>query len=262
MRPLSAARSTNATPIASASIDESKRKELITENRRLLVMEEALNSAFEEAYRSAARDVNVSNRLLIVRIAALHWHTQLRRHLQRGLHTLVAGLDTDPRCDGDVIADQLFLNYFRAVWGDSTSSIEQVVNTLEPLARQSACLGVQQSAALASAATEAFYEVEVFLRIHQMEWAVPPIAAMLAQPFLLFYDVEKYRGVSSPFGRWFTRYQQVLLDAIRQKRSPMLWHGLWLYDRLTGRLVGFSHAARPRDENRVRLDLLITSLVV
>jgi len=249
-------------PSAAAKAGDLKRASLISENRRLLMSEQKVNEAFEAAYRNTTRKLDVNNRLLVVRIAALHWHTQFRRHLQRGLHTSVPGLDSDPRCDGDVVADQLFLNYLRTVWGDSTSSVTEVVETLEPLARQSACLGVEQSEALASAATEAFYDVEAFLRMHQMEWVIPPLASMLTQPFLLFYDVEKYRGINSPFARWFSRYESVLLDMIRQKRSPMLWHGVWLYDRLSGRLLGFSNTARPRNENEVRLDLLLTSLVI
>jgi len=235
---------------------------LIEGGKQLLALEHQINRMLERAYVGASTTltITIDDRVTLVRIASLHWHTQLRRHLQRGLHTAVPGLKDDPRCAGDLLADQLLLEYLRAVWGDTNSSIQRVVDSLTRIAAQSACLGTEQSESFARAAAAAFSDVEAFLRIQQLEWVVPSLAALLAQPLVLFYDVEKYRGVDASLGRWFSKYQQVLVESVQQRRAPMKWHGLWLYDRSTGRLIGFVDQVRPKDENEIRLDRFLTSL--
>lgn len=239
---------------------ESSVSRIIEGSGQLLALEHRINRALEDAYAAASTRLTVDNRVLLVRLAALHWHSQLRRHLQRSLHTSVPGLESDARCAGDLLADQMLLDYLRAVWGDSATSIQRAVDSLGRIAAQSACLGTEQSDHFASAAGGAFSDVEAFLRVQRLEWVIPSLAPLLAQPLLLFYDVEKYRGADGPLARWFGKYQQVLVESVRLQRSPLKWHGLWLYDRTTGRLVGFADRARPRDENEVRLDRFFTSL--
>ncbi len=233
---------------------------LTDEAEQLLALEYQMNRALEDAYIAASKELTVENRILLVQLAALHWHSQLRRHLQRGLHTSVSGLESDSRCAGDLLADQMLLDYLRAVWGDSTSSIQRVADSLGRIAAQSACLGTEQSDQFARASNNAFADVEAFLRVQRLEWVIPSLATLLAQPLVLFYDVEKYRGVDSPLGRWFSRYQDVLVEAAHHRRLPLKWHGLWLYDRTTGRLLGFADRVSPKDENEVRLDRFFTSV--
>lgn len=253
----------SAEPVSNTDVQAAYRSaatRLTDEAEQLLSLEYQINRALEDAYIPASKELTVDNRILLVQLAALHWHSQLRRHLQRGLHTSVPGLESDPRCAGDLLADEMLLDYLRAVWGDPTSSIQRVADSLGRIATQSACLGAEQSDHFARASNDAFADVEAFLRVHRLEWVIPSLATLLAQPLLLFYDVEKYRGVDSPLGRWFTRYQDVLVEAVHHRRLPPQWHGLWLYDRTTGRLVGLAERVIPKDENEVRLDRFFTSV--
>ena len=155
-------------------------------SKQLLALEYHINRDLEDAYIAASSELTVDNRVLLIRLAALHWHSQLRRHLQRSLHTSVPGLEDDPRCSGDLLADQMLLDYLRAVWGDSTTSVARAVDTLVRIAAQSACLGTEQSDHFARAASNAFSDVEAFLRVQRLEWIIPSFAPLQAQTLHLF----------------------------------------------------------------------------
>jgi hypothetical protein len=53
--------------------------------------------------------------------------------------------------------------------------------------------------------------------------------------------------------RWFSDNRLTLVNAIAAGRHAPLWHGLWLYDRRSGRVLGFRHTVKPLNENDVDL---------
>ena len=63
------------------------------------------------------------------------------------------------------------------------------MQALAALARQSACLGEQQSALLASNLYWSYLELRAFLRLNGLERLVPAVAQAAASALLLFHDV-------------------------------------------------------------------------
>jgi len=221
-----------------------------------------INQYLKVAYRTArpATKGKPSNDML--RTAVLHWSAATRRLLQDSLHTQVAGLEDDPDCKGDVVADALMLRYADAVLDPAPAGREaRVVAALTPLARQSACLSTQQSNLYATALVASFDEVAKFLRVNGQETTVPLLAALASQPMLLFYDVEKWRGQIAPLSLWYSNYREILRQVIAASRHPSQWHQLWLYDRRTGLLVGYKPTRLPKDENHIDLELFFQSII-
>ena len=227
---------------------------------KLVEVEEEVNRRFERLYAEAARS---RGQQTLVRLAMLHWTVLLRRRGMASLHTAVEGLADDPDCSGDLIADGLLQTYFDAVLArdDREQGQRDAVDALVKIARQSACIGAQQSALLASDLYWSFRELRSFLRTHQLEAVVPALAQAASSPLLLFYDVEKWRGTEAPLGRWFAEQQEALGQGIATRRHPAFWHGLWLYDRRSGHLLGYQVVtAEPADENEVDLEALFASI--
>ena len=228
--------------------------------KELLETDQGINEDLQRAYKIAASDKSAQANEKNVQIALLHWMVLLRRNTMQGFHTEVAGLEDDPDCAGDVIGDQLLERYFEALFEKDATSRGAAVLALIDLARQTACLGEQQSGRLAARLYRSYMELEGFLRLNGLDEVTPYVAQAAAEPLLLFYDVEKYRGPNSPLMHWFADHREALLQGARTKRNPALWHGLWLYDRRSGRLRGYRVTSRPQNENDVNLELFLGSL--
>lgn len=236
---------------------------LLAAERELFTTELPINEKLRALYASATEDENEhENNPFLVRTSLLHWTILLRRISMRSFHTQVDGLEDDSDCRGDIIGDQLLLRYFDTLFEehDGTRREVEVVRALADLARQSACIGVQQSAKLASDLYWSFVELRGFLRLNGLENLVPYVVQAAAAPLLLFYDVEKYRGPQSPLARWFSENYEWLVAGAETKRNPMYWHGLWLYDRRSGHLLGYRPIAEPVDENDVHLASFFASI--
>lgn len=249
--------------VGSTNHDLARNRLVLLEAERILYnFDLDINAGLQTLYAAAASKDREGDGTL-VRTALFHWAVLLRRRTMRSFHTVVDGLEDYPDCQGDVIADQLLLRYFETLFGEpeGTQREAAAVRALKNLARQSACLGTQQSAWLASDLYWSFVELRSFLRLNGLERLVPLVAQAGAAPLLLFYDVEKYRGSQAPLARWFGENYQWLVRGVETGRLPALWQGLWLYDRRTGRLIGYRPAAEPKDENDVHLPLFFASIV-
>ncbi|MEO8549696.1 MAG: hypothetical protein ABI678_06975 [Kofleriaceae bacterium] len=216
-------------------------------------IEDALDAALRGSYAAglgAADDYRA-----VVRTAAIEWARQVRRHLGDSLHTRVEALQDDPDCRGSVIADALLLDYVVAA-SSPEHRADRVEAALQALAHQTACLEQLQSTRLATAMKIAFDDVETTLRLDHLEGAIPYLAQATASPMLLVQEVERQWGPDEPLSRWFAEYEAALLDGIRTKHQPVLWHGLWLYDRMTGAMRGYRATEHAIDENEVELAAL------
>lgn len=234
----------------------------VRDEAQLKAWDDELNAAIQGLYREVAEDEGTEQVSRLTRIALLHWATTLRRRAMRSYHTLVPGLTDDRECAGDFIGDSLLIEYAEALFLDSNRSDRNslAVVPLAAMAQQAGCLGQAQLSYLASDLYWSFVEVSEFLRHNGLGSVVPYLAQAALQPMLLIYDVEKYRGPGSPLQRWFAEYQPALLEGARTGRLPAFWHGLWLYDRRTGHLLGYRAAVAPETENDVSLELFIRSI--
>lgn len=224
------------------------------EERQLYVADVNLNRALEELYAQSWQKKTGDGEL---RAALLHWTVLIRRALMRDFHTRVPGLENDPDCAGDLVGDGMLLRYFDAVLG------HQEVNAalaLTDIARQSACLGTSQSAFLATVLADTFEELRTFLRLNGHEDLLPYVIQAGSAPLLLIYDVEKYRGSETPLAKWFRDHRDILIEGVESGRQPSRWHGLWLYDRRSGRMFGFKATPKPVDENDVNLARFYASI--
>lgn len=192
--------------------------------------------------------------------ALTSWTDQLRAALAPGMHTVVEGLVDDSDCAGDIVADRLFEHYFDALFTKTDDQRANIIAALSVLARQSACLGSRQSAFLASTLYATYNQVRDQLHQSGADDVIPYLADAASQPLVLFYDVEKYRGAKSPLARWFAENREYLTQGVLAKRHPAMWHGLWLYDRRSGHLLGYKHTLTPRDENDVDLTRFWSSI--
>ncbi len=227
---------------------------------RLFELDVEINERLAGLYRRSyhvGRDVDI----VALRAALLHWHVLLRRRSMRAMHTVVDGLVGDLDCRGDVICDGLLVRYFDALF-DHTGPRSEVaaIRALADLGRQSACLGSEQSAWLAHDLYWSFSELCSLLRAIGYERLVPYLVQAAANPLLIFYDVEKYRGIQAPLSRWFVEHRAALAEGVTNRRAPAAWHGLWLYDRRTGHMLGYQHRETVQDENDVNLNTFFASI--
>jgi hypothetical protein len=240
------------------------RRETFVLERELFDVDLEISQRLEDLYADlgARDDENAGPSLTLV--ALLHWCVLLRRRIMQPLHTRVDSLVEDPDCAGDLIADQLLLRYFAAMLdigeGDEQDAVA-AVRALADIARQTACLGAQQMALLASALYWSFADLRSSLRLGGLERVLPFVVGAAYAPLLLIYDVEKYRGLDAPLARWFAENQEWFLRAVQTRRAPIIWHGLWLYDRRSGHLFGYRAKADPEDENDVNLTHFVASIV-
>jgi uncharacterized membrane protein YphA (DoxX/SURF4 family) len=231
--------------------------------RKLLELDRRIDETLQRIYRQGVAEEGGSAENLLARAALLHWTVLLRRRSMQSFHTKVAGLTDNKSCEGDLIGDQLLLAYFDALFErDETGPAEvRAVQALAALARQTACLGEQQSALLASNLYWSYLELRAFLRLNGLERLVPAVAQAAASALLLFHDVEKYRGTQAPLARWFAEARDALHEGVATHRIPWSWHGMWLYDRLTGQLVGYQAAFPDRGENDIDLAAFLDSIL-
>jgi hypothetical protein len=228
----------------------------------LAALDQEINSALAAVYdRGAhARDAMVDS--VLARVALLHWTVLIRRRAMRSFHTAVDGLIEDGYCAGDFLVDTLLLEYFDTLFAGGDTSERDAVVRLARLARQTACIGAAQSAWLASHLYWTFGELWAFLRFAGLERLLPYVAEAAANPLLLMYDVEKYRGPRAPLSRWFVEMHAVLDVGARTGRLPIAWHGLWLYDRRSGHLLGYRADPERHGENLVDLAAFLSSIIL
>jgi uncharacterized membrane protein YphA (DoxX/SURF4 family) len=231
--------------------------------RKLLDLDRRIDDTLQGIYRQEVKEEGGTAENLLARTALLHWTVLLRRRSMQGFHTKVDGLTDVVSCKGDLIGDGLLLAYFDALFERDEKGPAEVraVQALAALARQSACLGEQQSALLASNLYWSYLELKAFLRLNGLERLVPAVAQAAASALLLFHDVEKYRGSQAPLARWFSEARDALYEGVATHRIPWEWHGMWLYDRLTGQLVGYQAAFPDTGENKVDLAAFLDSIL-
>lgn len=220
-------------------------------------IEDALDAALRGRYAaglSAADDYRA-----VVRTAAIEWTRNVRRQLGDSLHTRVEALQEDLDCRGSVVGDALLLDYVVAA-SSSEHRADRVEAALQALARQTACLDQLQSTRLATAMKIAFDDVETTLWLDHLEGAIPYLAQATASPMLLVQEVERQWGPDEALSRWFAEYEGAFVDGVRTKHQPALWHGLWLYDRMTGAVRGFRATEHAVDENEVELAALFNTV--
>jgi hypothetical protein len=190
----------------------------------------------------------------ITRTAVLHWAHLVRQHLRTPLHTAVPAFADDAQCTGSVIGDAVFVDYADAV-GDPRHEqrVETVVEALRDLARHIACLGQAQTEQLATQMAIAFDDVRLTLVANGLDSAIPYVAQAISVPMLLVHEVERQHGDDAPLAHWFRDHEAVLVEGAVTRHHPASWHGLWLYDRMTGRLRGFRTTDKVIDENEIDL---------
>ena len=195
-----------------------------------------------------------------VHAALVEWTSFVRRASMSSWHTRVPGLVDDPVCAGDLFADGMLLRYFDAITDDDDAARAAAIAALTDIGRQSACLGAEQSERLAQTMVDAYELMRLgILARHRTDDLLLATQA-LASPLLLFLDIEKYKGASAPLVVWFAEQAQLLRLGVVSSRIPAVWHGLWLYDRRSGRMLGFRHTVFPADENDVDLRRLFDSI--
>jgi hypothetical protein len=200
----------------------------------------------------------------VVRTALIEWVGGVRRFSRERYQTILKPLRDDPDCAGSVIGDAALLEYVTAITAPEPAPA-QVALSLRDLARQMVCLQQDQSADLAAAMRAAFEDTVATLRLDQLDGAVPYLVQAVAQPMLLVHEVERRHGENAALTAWFRTYKAALIDGARTRRTPMTWTGLWLYDRLTGRLRGLAAADEessdaPQSENLVKLSAFYETL--
>jgi hypothetical protein len=226
--------------------------ELFADDQRL---DAEISQLFRTASSSGAGAIGLQ-----VRTALFQWTVLVRRGLMRSLHTEVPGLEGDPDCVGDVVTDQMLLRYINTLFDSPPDDPTPTFAATADLARQSACMGAQQHALWSRALAESYADLETYLRMSGLRTIEPYVANAAFQPMLLAYDVEKYRGPDTPLAAWFMFHGDELIEMARAKRAIVEWHRLWLYDRVSGRLLGFRPVAAAVDENQVELIPFIQSI--
>jgi hypothetical protein len=220
----------------------------LAESDEILELEPRLDAALRSEYALGLRSADDHAR--VVRAAAIEWVRQVRRLLGHdGLHTTVRALAEDPDCRGSVIENAVLLDYVDASSGREPST-PRVVGALHGLVQQLACLEMAQSTSLAAAMKLAFDDVVTSLRLDGLDGAIPYVAQAVANPMLLVHEIERRHGDDAPLARWFREYEVALVDGVERYHHPASWHGLWLYDRITGRLRGFRVVEHAPDEAR------------
>lgn len=195
----------------------------------------------------------------VTRHALVQWARLVRLHLDEPLHTAVPGLTEDPDCAGSVIGDGALVDYAQGV-ADGEANL--ATTGLQTLARHMACLGEAQASHLATQMALAFDDVEASLHRNGRADTLPYLAQALAQPMLIVQEVERQHGANAPLARWFTEHAALLSEGAGGFHHPATWHGIWLYDRSMGRLVGFKAtlAGETPTENSVDLTALYTTI--
>lgn len=222
--------------------------------------ESQLNGALVEAYRAAAGVPQTYRLAAEASVALNHFAILLRRQSMRSWHTTVPGLVDDPDCVGDLVRDRLLEQYAEGFLQQRAGARQAQFVALVRIARQSACLSARQVTDLGKDTYGAFAELAQLYRGAGRDEVRALLVQMLAQPFVFFYDVDKYRAAGSGWYQWFADNEALLREGLRVNRQPMGWQGLWLYDRRTGRLVRFADADAPRREGEIQLDEFFNSI--
>jgi hypothetical protein len=200
----------------------------------------------------SADPASADGQTTIVRTALVEWAARVRHELGDDLHTAVPALSEDPECAGSMIGDHDLIDYVDAVTRQEPRE-RDVITALDRLSRHLGCLGEVQSMRLAEAMTSGFTDVRFGLERNQLAETIPYVVQATSVPMLLVHEIERRRGEDAPLSRWFAEYADLLREGAVLRHHPSSWHGLWLYDRSTGRLHGFRVADKAEDNNAVDL---------
>lgn len=229
------------------------------ESRALTDLETAFSYGLRASYLSPVATPEGHQR--IARAALVQWAHIVRQRLPDALHTKVPGLVEDPECSGSVIGDAPLLDYVDRVGrAEGTSGTSNLIASLDVLARNIACLGPRQTEQLATAMAIAFDDMRATLVANGLDSVIPYIVQALSAPMVLVHEVERQHGTAAPLADWFRDHEAILSEGARNQRHPASWHGLWLYDRMTGRLRGFRATKKASDENQVELQAFFHTL--
>jgi hypothetical protein len=228
---------------------------------KLQALETRLDQSLARAYEVASKAGSPASSAAELQTALLHYTVLLRRQSGQSWHTRVPGLVDDPACVGDIIGDQLLERYFSTLFSAAKDNRERSVFYLTEIARHTGCLGTAQAIQAARELTGAYTELEAFLRSVGRADLLPYVANVLAQPFLLFYDIDIYRARESDLYPWFSAHRAELVEGSKVRRMPVAWDLLWLYDRRTGRLVGFREKEQPNGPREVHIPAFFGSIV-
>jgi hypothetical protein len=171
-------------------------------------------------------------------IAGRRLHATVRRGAGPRLHTTVPGLQVDRGCAGDILEDRLVSAYFDAVAAApvSVGHTNDAFLILDNVARQVACLGAAQLAALENALYAGALFVEGDMKAHGLASLTPTFVRLLAPLQVIVLDARKHRGVHAKSWQWFDRHGAVLADAVA--RAGWVTGDLYVWDRLHGGLQG------------------------
>lgn len=219
----------------------------------LATVEAALDVELRRSFALGTATAAGSERVL--RAALVEWARDVRRFSREPLHTTVVELAEDTDCRGSVIGDAALLDYVTQLTATQPHA-DRVATALADLARHMVCLSPAQSRDLAAAMVVAFDHVVGTLRIDRLSGVLPYLIQAVSQPMLIVHDVERQHGTGAPLARWFKAYEDILLDGRQTGHHPAWWTGVWLYDRVTGRLRGFAPTMHSANDNEVDLAAL------
>lgn len=193
-----------------------------------------------------------------LRAAVEQLQVELRRFLGPDWHTVVDDLRTMPGCAGDVIGDRLV-----AAAGETmiaaTSDRDEQAAALGRFSAQLACLATQQNAFLDATLTASYEIVATRLRRAGLERLVPAFTRLVAPLQVLVLDTVKHRGENAFAWHWFVDHRDELLDEVDRLGWPTE-NVVWLYDRISGRMIGFPPCAGAATGRCVDLAAFIRSL--
>jgi CarboxypepD_reg-like domain len=213
-----------------------------------------IDDVFLKLYQKSVTD-SIDGYPQLTEIALNHYCTILRRKCSASYHTEVPELENESICKGDIVLDQFLKNYFDDLFVDvdHEEKIRKLLTDIKEISRQSICISDRQMFYLCQNMVSSYDDLSIFLSKNKLDEVKPFVVNALTQPFVLFYDIEKSRIPSSPLKDWFKDNSKWIYAGIENDRLPLLWHGLWLYDNISGGLIGRTHDTTSILENVVDL---------
>lgn len=191
-------------------------------------------------------------------MAFLDLQIEVRRNVGPTLETDVEGLDAEPACFGDVIADRMIAAYGEAVVQPFGSEAEATTAALEDIAHQVACLGSSQLARLDRGIAKAFVDVVARMSEHGLGNLEPSFAQLVAPLEILMLDARKHRGKHASAWRWFDLHAQPL--ATVTANAGWATEEVLIWDRRHGMLLGFPECSGGTAIDCVDLGILLDSV--
>lgn len=230
----------------------------------LALLESEIDSRLSSLYQLKREELSTCGFLdYHTKLALFHWTILARRSAARSLHTVVDGLDEHEVCAGDFIGDQLLWDYFDLTL-DKEKPLEEVsrasAKALGEIARQLACLGGNQILLADFFITGTFFDLETYLWGQGLDVIIPKVINVATGPMLLFYDALKGYGRNTSSFQWWQSHQAVVRAGSLQGSNPLLWQGVWVYDRRSGRMVGFNPNCRETDVNCINAEIFVDSI--